>query len=206
MNRIFALLLFAITINSCGDKAEKEPGTASTTIADSTAARDTTDYLPVAQLLNEDIRNVETYAGGILRKLRSGNTKDSMYVQYRDFQLLAGQFLLKELDSAYFTNNFSEESLMDETSRMLNFIYTAKDTISPLRRVMVYIKPSMANDKIARIYMETTGKKDNNDVEKKMTWEIGKYFYIITTRQPPTGDPITTMEKLIWDPQHFSDN
>jgi hypothetical protein len=203
MKKLFALSLIVATIASCGDKAEKEQE--KTPDSTNAAIPDTTEYLPVASLLSEDIRNVETYGAGILRKASSGHTKDSMYIQYRDFQILAGQFLVKELDSAYFKDHFTETSLMDETSKMLNFIYTATDTTSPLRKVIVYIQPTMATDKIDRIYMETTGKKDEVHIDKKMTWKIGEYCYTITRRQPATGDPQTIMEKLIWDPQHYGD-
>lgn len=202
MKRLFALSLTVAVITSCGDKAKKQKETPA---APAQTVLDTTDYLPVASLLNEDARNVETYAGGILRKAKVGNNKDSTYLQMKDFQLLTGQFLVKELDSTYFRNNYTETSFMDETTQMLNFIYAAKDSTASLRQVIVYIKPSLTSDKVDRIYMETTGKKDNVDIDKKLTWKMGKYFLTITTRQPSTGEPTIITEKVIWDPQLFSD-
>jgi hypothetical protein len=202
MKRFFALSLMVAFITSCGDKAEQQKATTTDSVK---TVIDTTEYLPIAQLLKEDIRNVETYAGGILRKATNGNKRDSVYIQYPDFQKIAGQFLLKELDSTYFKNNFTETSLMDETSNLLNFIYTSKDTSSSLRKVIVYIEPTMATDKIDRIYMETSENKDDVQADKRLTWKIGQYFYTVTRQQPTTGDPQTNMEKVIWDPQHFGD-
>lgn len=204
MKRLLAISLVVLSISSCGDKTEQQKETTADTTK-TAAISDTTEYLPIAQLLEEDIRNVETYAGGILRKATNGNARDSVFIQYRDFQGIAGQFLLKELDSTYFKANFTETSLMDETSHLLNFIYTARDTASSLRKVIVYIEPTMATDKIDRIYMETSDRKDNVQSDKRLTWKTGQYFYTVTRRQPLTGDPQTIMEKVIWDPQHFGD-
>ena len=94
------------------------------------------------RLLQGDIRNVESYAAGILRKATIKGKKDSAFIQLPDFQRIAKQFLLKELDSALFQEPFQETSFMDQTTQMLNFIYTQKNTDSPLQKVMVYVKPS----------------------------------------------------------------
>jgi hypothetical protein len=204
MNRLFALLLITLFIASCGGQVEPPKQTTPDT-ATATAAIDTSEYLPVASLLDEGIRNVETYGAGILKKTKGAKKKDSVFIQYPDFKSIASQFILKELDSTYFSNNYEETSLMDESTKMFNFIYTAKDSIPSLRQVIVYIAPSLTSNKIDRVYMETVELKDNVPVEKKFTWKMGKYCYIITTRQPPSGDPVTSMEKLIWDPEHYAD-
>jgi hypothetical protein len=205
MNRLLLLFLIAAGLYSCGGNAEKPTEPASADSTSSNADTDTTAHLPIADLLRDDIRKVETYAGGILRKGNSGSKKDSTFVQLDEFQRRADQFILKELDSAHFQQHFRQTSLMDETSRLLNFIYTPKDSVSPLRKVIVYVAPSLASDNVDRIYMETAISQGDTIVEKRLTWKVRKYFYVLTIKQPKTGDPITTMEKLIWDPQHFGD-
>jgi hypothetical protein len=201
MNRLLLLLLVAAGLYSCGGDAEKPKEPATTANADT----DTTAHLPIAEFLRDDIRKVESFAGGILRKGNSGKKKDSTFIQLDEFQRRAQQFILKELDSAHFQQNFRQTSLMDETSRLLNFIYTPKDSVSPLQKVVVYVAPSLASDNVDRIYMETVSSRGDTLVEKKLTWKMRQYAYVLTIKQPATGDPITTMEKLIWDPQHFGD-
>jgi hypothetical protein len=200
MNRLLLSLIIFTGIYSCGDKAEKnkEPVVAE-------VEKDTTAHLPVLGFLQDDIRKVDSFSTGIVRKT-NGSKKDSAFVKLPEFHRYADQFLLKELDSAAFENNFKETSLMDETSGMFNFIYEPKDSATSLRQVMVYLKPSQANDNIDRIYMITNTQQGDTLVEKKMTWKMRKYFYVLTIKQPKTGNSITTMEKLIWDPQHFADN
>ena len=193
MNKLFVLFLFATLIFSCGDKAEKQK--------EADPAANTKDsagtYLPIAGLLNEDMRRVDSFASGILYKSSIGNKKDSAFIQFPQFKELAAQFFLKDLDSTRFNDQFSETSLMDESTRQLNFIYTAKDSTSTLRQVITYVSPSLATDNIDRIYMETMSNQGDTLVEKRFTWKFRKYFYVITRKQPATGEPVTSMEKLI---------
>jgi hypothetical protein len=42
-------------------------------------------------------------------------------------------------------------------------------------------------------------------VQQKLTWKMQAYFYIISMRQPKTGPAVTSMEKVIWDPQFFAE-
>jgi hypothetical protein len=131
--------------------------------------------------------------------------KDSNYIQLPEFHQLASHFLLPELDSASFREHFKEHSLMDETTAMLNFIYTPTRADGSLRNVMVYLTPSTGTDKVTRIYMERDFTSGDTAVQQKLTWKMQAYFYIISIRQPKNGPAVTSMEKVIWDPQFFAE-
>lgn len=149
---------------------------------------------------------VDSFAGGILRRTTINGKKDSGYIQPPVFRRLANQFLVPELlDSASFHEHFKESSLMDETTQMMNFIYTLKQPDWPLRNVMVYVKPSLQNDQVNRIYMEREFTSGDTAIQQKLTWKMQEYFYIITLRQPKNGPAVTSMEKVIWDPQQFAE-
>jgi hypothetical protein len=193
-----ALLLLAV---ACKHKPRQPAG-------DVQPAQDSLNsgtYLPIADLVKNDIVQVDTYAGAILKKMNTEGRKDSAYIQPAEFHKLASQFLLTELDSASFRDHFTEHSLMDETTEMLNFIYTAKDREPSLRNVMVYLQPTLANDQVKRIYMERSFNSGDTSIEQKLTWKMMEYFYVITIRQPKNGPAVTSMEKVIWDPQFFAD-
>lgn len=162
-------------------------------------------YLPVADFIKSDIIKVDSFSGGILKKANINGKKDSSYIQLPEFHRLASQFIFSELDSASFHDHFTEHSLMDETTQMLNFIYTAKQPDWPLKSVMVYLTPSMASDKVNRVYMERMFNSGDTAIEQKLTWKMQEYFYLITIREPKNGPAVTTMEKVIWDPQFFAE-
>lgn len=207
MNRLLLLLILTTSLVSCSDEA-KEPKQEATTTPPDTAAKinSAESYLPVQTLLQAEVRNVESYAAGILRKTKNvRGRKDSAFIQLPQFQRIAEQFMLKELDSAFFRDHFEETSFMDQTTQMLNFIYTAKDSVSSLQKAVVYVRPSETTNTTDRLYFETVYNQGDTLVEKKLTWKMRKYFYILTVKQPKSGNAVTSMEKLIWDPQHFGD-
>lgn len=204
MNRLLLLLILTTALFSCGDKPEEPkqeaplPGTA-------TGSDSAESYLPIKELLQAEVHNVESYAAGILRKANSEGKKDSAFIKLPQFQRIAEQFMLKELDSAFFSSHFKETSFMDQTTQMLNFIYTPTDSTSSLQKAVIYVQPSETSSNMDRLYFETAYNRGDTLVEKKLTWKTRKYFYILTVKQPKSGNAITTMEKLIWDPQHFAD-
>jgi hypothetical protein len=172
---------------------------------DAQATQDSSSYLPISDFIKNDIVKVDSFAGGILKKKNTDGKKDSAYIQPAEFHQLAKQFLLTELDSTSFRAHFTEHSLMDETTQMLNFIYTPKAPAGSLRSVMVYLQPSLATDQVQRVYMERSFSSGDTAIEQKLTWKMMEYFYVITIRQPKNGPAVTSMEKVIWDPQYFAD-
>ena len=192
-----ALILLAV---ACKHKPKQPAGTTPST-QDSLAS----GFLPVVDFIRNDITRVDTYSGGILKKVNTNGKKDSNYIQLPEFHKLANQFIFPELDSASFQNHFTEHSLMDETTQMLNFIYTAKQSNWPLKNVMIYLTPSLDDDKVTRIYMEKEFNSGDTAIEQKLTWKMQEYFYLITIRQPKNGPAVTSMEKVIWDPQFFAE-
>jgi hypothetical protein len=70
---------------------------------------------------------------------------------------------------------------------------------------MVYITQSPTGGKVNRIYMEREFTRGDTSFQQKLTWRAGAYFYTITLQQPNNGPAVTSMEKVIWDPQYFSE-
>jgi hypothetical protein len=194
-----ALILLAV---ACKHKPQESTGPDQPAEDSVSAGR----YLPVADFIKNDMVRVDSFSGGILRKMTINGKKDSSYIQLPAFHQAASIFLLPELDSASFHDHFKEHSLMDETTAMLNFIYTPTRPDGSLRNVMIYLTPSPAgNDKVNRIYMERDFTSGDTAVQQKLTWKMEEYFYILTIRQPKDGPTVTSMEKVIWDPQYFAE-
>jgi hypothetical protein len=193
-----ALLLLAI---ACKHKPE-QPAAHTPQPNDSTADN---KFLPVADFIKSDIIKVDSFAGGILKRVNKNGKKDSVYIQMPEFKKLASQFIFPELDSALFNQHMTENSMMDNTTQLLEFIYTPKQVDWPLRKVMIFLKPSLADDQVSRIYIEKDFTRGDTTIHQKLNWNIQEYFYTITIQQPNNGPAVTTMEKVIWDPQRFAE-
>ena len=193
---IYSLALFIVACNNTNPKTEtNEPGKSPEPVK---------SHLPVAAFIQEDIKKVDSFAGGILLKTINGSKEDSAFISNEAFHKLADEFLLPDLDSTAFSMHFTEASLMDETTEMLNFIYTADSNQSNLRKVIVYVSPSLSIDNISRVYMETETLKGDTTVSHKLTWKMRQYLIIAENKRSGAYNSVV-IRKAIWDPQHFAD-
>lgn len=161
-------------------------------------------FLPVLDFLKGDLSQVDAYGGAILLETANNGKQNTGYIQQQEFHALAYQFLLPELDSASFSQHYSETSIPDPTTGAIDFIYTAKNEGISLRKVMVYISPGRTAEQVNRIYMERTGKIGDTVFTQKLTWKMKSYLIIAENRQTANGDNQTQVKKAIWDPQLFS--
>jgi hypothetical protein len=199
-----AFLLILIVAISCKNKAGQPA--AGSKGSDSTAAADSNlNYMPVADLIRADLKYVDSFAGGILKRTTINDKKDSSYIKPAQLHLEAQAFLIPELEPEAFRKSFKETSLMDETTQLLQFIYTPVDATSSLRNVVVYVDPASTNNDVSRVYLEREWASGDTLIRQKLTWKMKQFFYIITTREPKQGNSITSIEKLIWDPMQFED-
>lgn len=196
---IFLFIISAILFIACGNDSPS-------TVPPAPAATDSSSHLPVADFIRDDIKQVDSFAGGILRKLTGDVKKDSGFIKLPRFHELATNFMPPVLsDSNAFNRDYDETSLMDETTGQVNFIYNAKIPDQQLRTIMVYIQPSLTTDNVQRIYMEKEFMQHDTLVEQKLNWKFREYFYIVTVYKPQNGPVTSTREKVIWDPQQFNE-
>jgi hypothetical protein len=199
------LLIVLATAISCKNKAVAPTG--ETTGKDSAATIDSTaSFIPVADILRGDLTRTDSFAGGILRKITINGRLDSAFIKPAQFHQAAQAFLIPELDFNNFRQSFQETSFMDETTELLQFMYTPKDqSTSSIRNLTAYISTTAPGSNVSRIYMERSWSSGDTLVQQKLTWKLRQYFYIITIKQPQKGNPLTSIEKLIWDPEQFGE-
>jgi hypothetical protein len=202
MKNYWIFLLFTFSIVACKNNDQ------STAPADSEAVpkeQEPKSYLPIVSFINEDIRNVDAFAAGILLKTKTGQKTDSIFIKPEEFKNIAREFLVPELDTAIFHNDFTEESIAEQATQTVNFIYTSNNDKTILRKAIVYASPSQVNHKISRIYMEKEKQAGDTTIKQKLTWKIKQYFIITEIRQTAQGFNSVITRKAIWDPQLFAD-
>lgn len=199
-----ALLIILLIACSCKNKAG-ETGKDTITVIDTTQANDSTTYLPIADLIRQDLQRIDSFAGGILKKSTVNGKKDTVFIKPQELHQTASAFLLPELETVNFRNSFTENSFMDQSTEQIQFIYTPKNPAVSIRNVVAYITPSPSGDKVSRIYLEREWTAGDTLIQQKLTWKTNQYFYIITMRQPKQGASSTSIEKVIWDPEYFNE-
>jgi len=160
----------------------------------------TTQYFPVADFLQSEIRNIDTSVLAILSCRTVRQRTDTAFLTANEFNRAAAVFLTPELDPDSLEKNYTESSFSDKTTGYLTFNYFPRDKGRPLQRIDVIV--AQGNDganKVKSIYMESTGEESDTPVFKKMYWQAGHNFQVITTLQPKGHAAETRQLKVVWN-------
>ncbi len=157
------------------------------------------NYIPIEGFLLSEISYVDSLPLGISKITRQNGHSDTTYTQAPEFDYLARQFFVKELDTNYFRENFNETSFYDQTTRNMTFTYSANNDTTPLRRLDVMVSPKGAYNVIRSIYMERISHQQDTAMTKKMYWQSKRRFQVVTTRQVGAAAPTMSELYIVWD-------
>jgi hypothetical protein len=158
-----------------------------------------TSFLPVADYLRAEISYVDSTPLAIRKYTTRDNQKDSSFIQQEEFNRLSKEFLTPELAADSFFQNFSENSFLDKTTGYLSFTYSTRNKALPLQRVDVLAAPGVDMDKVKSIYLEKVFPAGDTIVVKKMFWQTGRSFLILTSLRLPGKAPLDSQLKVVWD-------
>jgi hypothetical protein len=193
------LLYLATACHQRSPSGGPEPASSDTAIHQTDTIQKS--YLPVAEYLLKEIRYVDSTPLAILQyTIRDGRT-DSTFIRPAQFDQLAQEFLLPELEPANLEKNYTENAFQDETTGYLTFSYAPRDKGLPLGRIDVVTAPApdKGANKVRSIFLERVSRAGDTLVMKKMYWKAGHSFLVITSLQPPKKDPVVRQEKVVWD-------
>lgn len=162
------------------------------------------NYLPIADFLKGEIKKVDSFSAGIMLKTIINQKKDSAFINIDQFNKLMPFFIVPELDSTYFSQHFTESTLLDPETETMSFIYTATDETSPLRKAFVYVVQGYANNKVSRIYLERESASGDTSISHKLTWKMNEFCQIIESKKTSNGYNAVMVKKAIWEPTAFA--
>jgi hypothetical protein len=191
-----SLLLLAA---ACHRKEPPPPTPAQTPHATRPADTAQNHFFPIADYIRTEISTVDSTPIAILKYSIENGRTDSAFISSPVFHQLALQFIMPDLDSAFFEKNYSQKTFMDETNDLLTFTYSPLNKDQPLQRADVLINTE-ANNQVKSIYLEKTYSSGDTVITKKFLWRAKKSFLVITTLQPPQKTTIVRQVKVVWDP------
>ncbi|MBC7851181.1 MAG: hypothetical protein H7Y31_15670 [Chitinophagaceae bacterium] len=196
---------FAACSNEGKGKENNAIATDSISKSEPVTADSASEYLPVKSMLAGDLKEIETYGAAILLRSKSGNKTDSAYIKVPQLLTLAQHFFPGELEPELFTKHFKESSMMDQATGSTTFLYTTESQTSVLRKVIVYVSPGHALDKVSRIYMEKQELRGDTTITQRLTWKLKEYFIIAESKEGPAGLQTASIKKAIWEPNLFGE-
>jgi hypothetical protein len=191
----YTTVFLLITILTYACKNSQQPKLSNTPNTDTVSSQ----YFPIADFLQSEIRNIDTSVLAILSCRTMHERTDSTFLTPNEFNRVAAAFLTPELNPDSLQKNYTENSFSDRTTGNLTFNYSPKDKGRPLERIDVIVAQGSGGvSKVKSIYMERTGVESDTPVIKKMFWQAGSNFQVITTLQPKGHTPETRQLKVVW--------
>jgi hypothetical protein len=194
MKRLLILQLGIVLICACHSNTKDQSGNSKS--QPDTAKK---NFLPVLDYLKAEIAAVDSFPQRIMRYHSEGNKTDSGIITTQDFDKLAREFLLQDLDSSYFENHFEENSFVDRSTNLVSFTYSTKDTGNGLKRVDVLLSPGAGVEKLNSIYMETLSAGNDSILIRKMSWKAGRNFRILRIIKPGNKTEKSEQTAVVWD-------
>jgi hypothetical protein len=155
-------------------------------------------YFPVAEILESEIRQIDSTPVAI-RKLVIGNGRtDSGFIKPAEFNALAMQFVVPEFGNGRFQKDFTETSFIDNATQAATFTYSTTNRDLSLFRVDVIAIPQGAVHQVKSIYLERSRTSGDSTILDKMYWQAGKQFKILSLIHVKGRAPVQQQLIVSW--------
>lgn len=161
----------------------------------------TKDYFPILSLLQSQVAHVDSSVYPIMLIISRDSTFDTIHVRREQFRELADDFLsIPDITREKTEQKYKEDKFYDEDIMRAVLTYSAIDDKIQVRRQEVHILPNpFEGDKLTTIFIDMIYANRDSSVEKRMLWEIDKYFQVRTRIEKPGKPAIEKTEKVTWN-------
>lgn len=132
---------------------------------------------------------------------RTENKSDTTYLRREEIRRLAEPFLsLPDIADQKLYKKYTEERMIQADQEMLSITSTLKENEKgEIQRQMLSINVSdISNAQVYSIFIDTYKYSGDSTIEKKLVWEIDKYFTIYTTIQKENQPEKNYFTKVEW--------
>jgi hypothetical protein len=184
----------------CGACAH-HPQQPSTQSADTLSKTDTAEnvYFPVADVLESEIRQVDSTPVAIRKFITADGRTDSGFIKPAEFDALAMQFVAPEFRNGQFEKDFTETSFIDNATQAATFTYSTTNKDLPLIRVDIIATPQGTDHQMRSVYMERRRVSGDSSILEKMFWRAGKQFQVISLIRIKGGPPVQRQLIVSWN-------
>jgi hypothetical protein len=183
----------------CGACAH-HPQQPSTQSEDTLSQPDTAEnvYFPVAEVLESEIRLVDSTPVAIRKFIIGNGRTDSGFIKPAEFDALARQFVVPEFRNGQFQKDFTETSFMDNATQVATFTYSATNKDLPLQRVDIIAAPHGTVHQLKSLYLERSRVSGDSSIMEKMFWRAGVQFQVISLIRINGGPPVQRQLIVSW--------
>lgn len=189
-NLSFLLVVSIASMASCRQAAKQE-----------TNSEAKENFFPVKAYITSQLNLIDSLQLPVAKYVTANGHSDTTGLSIAECKLLAAPFLDIDISDPKLEGKYLEKSFADQSIPSVSFTYETRDSIIPLKRVDVVLKPDpVLTDKVKTIYMEKFHTSGDTLVNEKLFWKADHYYQIITSRELANAAPQVTLMKVVWDP------
>lgn len=182
---IYLILLSTLFLTSCKQKQEDKK------------------FISIVSLIKKQVAHVDTSLYPIMKiNIIDSLTSDTTYIPREEFAEAAKDFLtIPDLSNQKVARNFKEET--PRFDELLNRVIITYTPINPdkeeTKKQEMLVTPGAAGDKVNNIIVIREITNRDSFLQKKMLWQMDKYFQIVTTSQKKGTPEVTSILKVSWN-------
>lgn len=168
ISRLLPVTLFALFIIACKSSKKENPAPGKKT------EEQGENFIPYVALLQKQVSLVDSTPLAIYKYITDSTGRlDSATIQRDEFHQLARSFM--EPDIMNLQKEYASSSFGDQSTGLVNFTYTAKDSAKEVQRVNLRFKPGTP----ARLTSLDMIRHSGGHIQK-LFWKSNRFFHIIT--------------------------
>ncbi len=178
-------VVFGLLLISCNGNKEKkvEPG------------------ISAISIIKGQVNHLDTSLYQIMKyEMQDGKT-DTAYLKREEVREWAASFLsLPDISKNNYSENYTEERLLDAEQNSLSITSTAKNEKMEIQKQIIIVPlDDMATGTVHSIYIDRLVQVKDSSIEQKLFWQIDKYFQIGNIIQVGSHPEKMKMLKVTWE-------
>ncbi|HLF46798.1 MAG TPA: hypothetical protein VI548_10255 [Chitinophagaceae bacterium] len=186
MKNILSLFIFlSLFINSCKEKkeSEKEP------------------VISVLSIIKGQVNHIDTSFYQLVKTETVDGKTDTTYIKREEVRGLAAAFLsLPDISQNHYSENYTEDRLIDASQNTLSITSTAKEEKPEIQKQIIIIPlDELASGKVESIFIDRSVRVNDSSIQQKLFWQIDQYFQVVSIIQKGNEPEKVQITKVKWD-------
>lgn len=152
-------------------------------------------------VIKGQINHLDTSFYQILKFETMDGKTDTGYVKREEIRSLSSDFLsLTDISLTGYSENYTEERLIDEGQNTLSITSTAKkESLEIQKQIIIIPLDEFASGKIESIFIDRSFQIKDSSIQQKLFWQMDKYFQVASIIQIENQAEKVQILKVQWD-------
>lgn len=156
--------------------------------------------IPVISIINGQMKELDTSLYQFTKIETINNHSDTTFIRRDEVRKLAQPFLdAPEIANKDYSEQYSEERLIDAEQQTLSITSTAKNEQAEVQKQIVIINlPDLSSGKVNSIFIDRYISNNDSTLQHKLFWEVDKSFTITSIIEKEAQPEIIKRVKVEW--------